>query len=46
MRSQENYGIRYKYYLGAGNSKGFGVIDSEKPYGNDLQVQKLECVAR
>lgn len=44
MRSQENYGIRYKYYLGDGDSKGFGVIDSEKPYGNDLQVQNLECV--
>lgn len=44
MRSQENYGICYKYYLGDGNSKGFGVIGSENPYGNDLQVQKLECV--
>lgn len=44
MRSQENYRISFKYYLGDGDSKGFGVIDSEKPYGNDLEVQKLECV--
>lgn len=43
-RSQDNYGIRCQYYLGDGDSKGFGVIASEKPYGNDLRVEKFECL--
>lgn len=33
MRSQENYGIRYKYYLGDGDSKGFGVMTVKSHLG-------------
>lgn len=43
-RSEDNYGIRYKYYLGDGDCKGFDIICSEKPYGDDFEVEKLECV--
>lgn len=44
-RSEDNYGIRYKYYLGDGDSKGFHVITTEKPYGDNFEVEKLECLA-
>lgn len=43
-RSQEMYDIRYKYYLGDGDCKGFDTVCENKPYGPDFKVEKLECV--
>lgn len=43
-RSIDNYSIRYKYYLGDGDSKGFSLVSAERPYGDDLLVEKLECL--
>lgn len=43
-RSESTRKVRYKNYLGDGDSKGFqSVVDSE-PYGKDFKIEKLECV--
>lgn len=36
--------VRYKYYLGDGDSKGFLSVARSKPYGDRFQIGKLECV--
>lgn len=36
--------MRYKYYLGDGDSKGFQSVVSSEPYGKDFVIDKLECV--
>ena len=43
-RSQNKLGIRYKEYLGDGDSKGFTAVLESKPYGDNVQITKLECV--
>lgn len=44
QRSEEKYGLRYKYYVGDGDSKTYtGVIESQ-PYGEDFLIHKKECV--
>lgn len=43
-RSVPRYNVRYKYYLGDGDSKGFKTIEELKPYGNEFVVEKLECI--
>lgn len=43
-RSQENYGIRYKNYLGDGDCKGFETVCAQQPYGPDFKIEKLECL--
>lgn len=43
-RSEPNYGIRYKYYLGDGDCKGFETVNQLKPYGPDFEIEKMECV--
>lgn len=43
-RSETNYGIRYKYYLGDGDCKGFDTVNQLKPYGPDFEIEKMECV--
>lgn len=43
-RSVEERGIRYKVYLGDGDSKGFHAVVNEKPYGDEFQIVKSECV--
>lgn len=44
MRSVENYGIRYKHYLGDGDCKGFESVSADQPYGPNFQIQQFECV--
>lgn len=44
QRSEKNYGVRYVQYLGDGDSKGFMKVVQAKPYGDDTQIEKLECV--
>lgn len=43
-RSETNYGIRYKFYLGDGDCKGFDTVNQLKPYGPDFEIEKMECV--
>lgn len=40
--SQENYGIRYKYLLGDGDSSAFPTVVADKQYGSEFKVEKLE----
>lgn len=35
---------RYEYYLGDGDSKAFLEVANSKPYGEDFEIKKLECV--
>lgn len=43
-RSEKNYGVKYKYYIGDGDSKTYtGVIQSQ-PYGKDFIIHKKECI--
>lgn len=43
-RSEPTRKVRYKYYLGDGDSKGFQSVTSSKPYGDGFQIEKPECV--
>lgn len=36
--------IRYKYYLGDGDSAAFPTVVESKPYGPSFIIEKLECV--
>lgn len=35
---------RYTQYLGDGDSKGFDSVAASKPYGDQVDVEKLECI--
>lgn len=43
-RSLSLYNTRYVRYLGDGDSKAFKAIEERKPYGECVQITKLECV--
>lgn len=43
-RSEATSNVRYKYYLGDGDSKGFQSVVSSEPYGKDFVIEKLKCV--
>lgn len=34
-RSEPNYGVRYKYYLGDGDFSAFGTVLKSRPYGDN-----------
>ena len=38
------HGIKYKNYIGDGDSKTYGGIVNSKPYGDDYIINKKECV--
>lgn len=42
--SVSQYNIRYKYYLGDGDSSAFPNVFSSQPYGSAFLIEKLECV--
>lgn len=42
-RSEENRNVRYKHYIGDGDTKTFSQIASLNPY-KDLKIEKIECV--
>lgn len=44
QRSLETRKIRYRYYLGDGDSKGYEYVVDAKPYGPDFHIFKLECI--
>lgn len=43
-RSESSYGVKYKNYIGDGDSKVFKAVCEAKPYGEDFEVSKKECV--
>ncbi|XP_028966736.1 uncharacterized protein LOC100901629 [Galendromus occidentalis] len=43
-RSVQLHGIRYVKYLGDGDSKAYNAVVSDEPYGNGVDIEKLECV--
>ncbi|CAN7944544.1 unnamed protein product [Ixodes hexagonus] len=43
-RSEELYGVRYVKYLGDGDSKAFLAVKAKKPYGDSVEISKLECI--
>lgn len=43
-RSEATRNVKYKYYLGDGDSKGFASVVESKPYGPNFTIEKLECV--
>lgn len=43
-KSELSRNLRYKYYLGDGDSAAFPAVLKETPYGPDCKVEKLECV--
>ncbi|CAH0394960.1 unnamed protein product [Bemisia tabaci] len=44
QRSQALYNVRYKFYLGDGDSSAFSTIEELKPYGDECVPVKQECV--
>lgn len=44
LRSETKLGVRYVKYLGDGDSKGFQSVLEAKPYGDEVVIEKLECV--
>jgi hypothetical protein len=43
-KSEETYDVRYKYYLGDGDSAAYPSVVAKNPYGPDFFVEKQECV--
>jgi len=44
QRSEEKYGVKYKYYVGDGDSKTYTGVVQSQPYGEDFIIHKKECV--
>ena len=44
-RSVFNNKLRYTGYIGDGDTKFFNNVKDSKPYGDDIEIQKIECVA-
>lgn len=42
-KSESTYNIRYKYFLGDGDSSAYPTVVAAKPYG-EFNIEKLECV--
>ena len=43
-RSEEKYAVKYEYYIGDGDSKVFKSVSEAEPYGDELEVKKIECI--
>lgn len=43
QRSVKN-GVRYRNYIGDGDSKAYSELVNSKPYGDDFSIVKKECV--
>ncbi|KAK3748587.1 hypothetical protein RRG08_011669 [Elysia crispata] len=43
-RSEEQRGLRYTEYLGDGDAAAFRKVSEFCPYGEDVEIKKLECV--
>lgn len=38
--SERKYGVRYKYYLGDGDSASYSSVEKAKPYGPNFEIEK------
>lgn len=43
-RSETLHNVRYKNFLGDGDTASYSTVSQLKPYGPDFSIQKLECV--
>jgi hypothetical protein len=43
-RSVKSYGLRYTSYIGDGDTSSFNEVKSSNPYGEEIIIEKLECV--
>ncbi len=43
-RSKERYNVEYRSYLGDGDSKAYKELCKVMPYGQDVKIEKLECI--
>lgn len=43
-RSEDSLRVKYTKYLGDGDSKGFEAALASNPYGDLVNMEKLECV--
>lgn len=43
-RSERERGVRYTKFLGDGDSSSYPTIRDAKPYGNEIVIEKLECI--
>ncbi len=43
-RSQQQYNVRYKNYLGDGDVKAYSSVVDAMPYGKDFVIEKMECI--
>ena len=43
-RSVETHNLRYKNYLGDGDSSSYAQVVASEPYGNTFVINKLECI--
>ena len=43
-RSVQKHGLRYIQYVGDGDTSSFKDVKDSKPYGNDVEIVKLECL--
>jgi hypothetical protein len=44
QRSERLYDLRYKYFIGDGDSKGYAKVVAAQPYGPTFNILKKECV--
>lgn len=44
QRSTKNLGIKFRNYIGDGDSKTYSGIVNSKPYGDDFLINKKECI--
>lgn len=43
-RSMPKYNVMYTEYLGDGDSKAYQAVCEARPYGQDVSIEKLECI--
>jgi putative NIF3 family GTP cyclohydrolase 1 type 2 len=43
-RSEETHGLRYTTLLSDGDCKTYSVLQKQKPYGENVKIEKEECV--
>lgn len=44
QRSENIYGVKYKNYVGDGDSKTYKSVVEKKPFGDEFEIVKKECV--
>lgn len=43
-RSLPEYNVRYLKYLGDGDSRAYTKVNEDKPYGDEISIDKIECI--